>query len=397
MINVVEWTRLEPWRVARARTDQDETVIVKWSGPHAARTHTEEWRLRTEVAALRFLADDLGTRLAPRVLAEDLAAGQVVLEDLAPRTALDGLLRRDGAPAHAERLAAFARARGELGAVTAGQASPYYRRRAALGPVEPAADLLGHVGRLRTSGVPEAGVLEVPARGGVERELAAALDELADPGAFLVLSNGDPEANNVLVHEGGAADAKLIDFEFAGFRHALHDAACLYVPGPAWMWVSASPAGAEAAGTPPPAGAGRLPRSAAGRLPRAGAGRLPQDTGDGGAALEELGDVYRRALAAGVPEAEDDRRYGLGLAAACVAYALARLHRLPVLHARPAGDDSRAQLVASLEAAGRTADAHRVLPRLAGWCRHLAGALRRRWPDADIDVAALAPYTPRRR
>ncbi|MFC7109917.1 hypothetical protein ACFQQB_61750 [Nonomuraea rubra] len=75
MINVVEWTRLEPWRVARARTDRDETVIVKWSGPHAARTHSEEWRLRTEVAALRFLAEDLGVRLAPRVLAEDLAGG----------------------------------------------------------------------------------------------------------------------------------------------------------------------------------------------------------------------------------------------------------------------------------------------------------------------------------
>jgi hypothetical protein len=121
------------------------------------------------------------------------------------------------------------------------------------------------------------------------------------------------------------------------------------------------------------------------------------DAVDGGAALEDLGEVYRRALAAGVPEAEDDRRYGLGLAAACVAYALARLHRLPVLDSRPAGDDSRAQLVATLEAAASTAAAHRALPRLAGWCRHLADALRRRWPDADIDVAALAPYTPRRR
>ncbi|MEV0230964.1 hypothetical protein [Nonomuraea sp. NPDC050786] len=30
MLNVVAWTRIEPWRVARARTDRDETVIVKW-------------------------------------------------------------------------------------------------------------------------------------------------------------------------------------------------------------------------------------------------------------------------------------------------------------------------------------------------------------------------------
>ncbi|SPL98406.1 unnamed protein product [[Actinomadura] parvosata subsp. kistnae] len=353
VITMVEWTRLEPWRVARARTDRGESVIVKWAGPHPDRRYSEEWRLRTEVAALRFLADDLGVRLAPRVLAEDLAAGQVVLEDLAPRTALDGLLRRDGAAAHLARLTAFARIRGELGAVTAGHASRYERRRRALGPVDAAADLLGHAAPIRTSGVPEAGRLGVPLRGGAERELATALDELADPGPFLVLSNGDPEANNVLVHERGPVDARLIDFEFAAFRHALHDAVPLHVPGPAWMWVTAD-------------------------------------------ALGELGDVYRRALAAGVPQAEDERRYGLGLTAACVAWALTRLRRLPALDTRPAGDTSRAQLVATLEAAARTADACRALPRLAGWCRHLADALRLRWPDADLDVTALAPYTPRR-
>ncbi|MEV4172969.1 hypothetical protein [Nonomuraea sp. NPDC049709] len=347
MLNVVEWTRLEPWRVARARTDRDEPVIVKWMGPHAAATHSEGWRLRTEVAALRFLAEDLGVCLAPRVLAEDLPGGRMVLEDLAPRTALDGLLRRDGAGAHAERLAAFARIRGELGALTAGHAETYYRRRSLVGPVDPAADRLGRVHRLER--VPHAEELGVPISGGVARELGLARAELADPGPFLVLSNGDPEANNVLVHGSGPADARLIDFEFAGFTHALHDAVCLHVPGPAWLSVQ------------PP------------------------------------GEVYRRALAAGVPAAEDERRYGLGLAAACVSWALARLTRLPALDARPAGDDSRAQLVATLEAAAGTADDHRSLPRLADLCRRLAAALRRRWPDADLDFTALPPYAPRRR
>ncbi|MFC5834254.1 hypothetical protein [Nonomuraea insulae] len=50
----------------------------------------------------------------------------------------------------------------------------------------------------------------------------------------------------------------------------------------------------------------------------------------------------------------------------------------------------------TLEAAAHTADVHRALPALAGWCRRLAEAVRRRWPDADIDVTALPPYTPRR-
>ncbi|MEV4106694.1 hypothetical protein [Nonomuraea sp. NPDC049695] len=356
MLNVVAWTRLEPWRVARARTDRDETVIVKWTGPHVDGRHSEAWRLCTEVAALRFLSEDLGADLAPRVLAEDLPGGRIVLEDLAPRTALDGLLRRDGADAHLERLTACARARGELGALTTGRAEPYYRRRAALGPVDAEADRLGRVARLRAEGVPQAEVLGEPITGAVEHELASALETLADPGPFLVLSNGDAEANNVLVHADGPPDARLIDFEFAGFTHALHDAVCLYVPGPAWMSV----------GTP------------------------------AAAAQREPADAYRRALAAGVPEAEDERRYGTALAAACVAFALVRLWRLSVLDARPAGDNSRTQLVAVLEAAARTAEAWRALPRLAGWCHRLADALRRRWPDADVDLAALAPYTPRR-
>ncbi|XVQ07547.1 hypothetical protein ACQP1W_33795 [Spirillospora sp. CA-255316] len=361
MVTVVEWTRLEPWRVARARTDRGETMIVKWMGPHADRTHSEQWRLRTEVAALRFLSDDLRTGLAPRVLAEDLPAGCVALEDLAPRTALDGLLRRDGADAHMVRLVAFARARGELGALTAGRAEMYYRRRSALGPVDPDADRLGRVDRLRRDGLPQAAVLGVPVTATAERELASALAELADPGPFLALSNGDPEANNVLVHPSGPPDARLIDFEFAGFTHALHDAVCLHVPGPAWMSVS-------------------TPAQASGSVAR-----------------PEPAHAYRRALAAGVPQAEDERRYGTALAAACVAFALSRLQRLPLLDTRPPGDDSRVQLVATLEATARTVQTHQALPQLAGLCRHLSEALRRRWPDADVDITALPPYAPRRR
>jgi Ser/Thr protein kinase RdoA (MazF antagonist) len=140
----------------------------------------------------------------------------------------------------------------------------------------------------------------VPVSGAVEHEFAVALAELADPGPFLALSNGDPEANNVLVHADGAADARLIDFEFAGFTHALHDAVCLHVPGPAWMSVR----------------------------------------------MSALAEVYR---------ARSGRR-----------------------------------------GAARTAQAHQALPHLAGLCRHLAEVLRTRWPDADVDLTALSPYTSRR-
>ncbi|WP_314175715.1 phosphotransferase [Streptomyces winkii] len=361
-VTVEGWERLEPWAVARLRLGGDAahpTVIVKWTRSGRSRTRTDGWRLSTEVAALRFLSDDLRLGLGPAVVAEDLAAGYAVLEDLAPRVPLAGLLRRDGAAAHSGRLAAFARALGELGAATAGHVRTYDARRAGIAPARPGVERtadLGGLGGLRGGEFRPAPPPVPPVGGRAAAELSSVIDELTEPGPFLSLSNGDPEANNVLVHESGPADARLIDFESAAYGHALTDAVCLHVPGPAWMSVG--------------------------------------DPADAGLDVH-----YRTALARGIPEAEDDRRYGFGLAAACMSWALLRLRRFSLLDARTPGDDSRAQLVGTLESAARTAEFHRALPHLAGWVRRAAGVLRRRWPDADRELtgsAGVPPYTPRR-
>ncbi|MEU1285022.1 hypothetical protein [Kitasatospora sp. NPDC005856] len=357
-VEVETWERLEPWAVARVTLRgpiAPRTVIVKWVRTHPIETHAESWRLCAELAALRFLSDDLNLALTPRVIAADLSAGLVAMEDLAPRTALDHLLRRDGAAAHADRLVAFARARGELSAATVGHADTYHARRAALGPIDPAANLVGRFARLRGEALRQAAALGVPVTGPAENELGTVLAELSDPGPFLALSNGDAETNNLLLNESGPADARLIDFEFADYTHALVDAVCLHVPGPAWMSVGD-----------------------------------PIATG--------LADHYRRALACGAPEAEDDRRYGFGLAAACISWAIVRLQRFALLDARSPGDGSRPQLVETLEAAARTAETCRALPHLTGWSRRTADLLRRRWPDADLDFtgqATFPPYTAR--
>ncbi|MFE5118212.1 hypothetical protein [Streptomyces sp. NPDC056669] len=157
---------------------------------------------------------------------------------------------------------------------------------------------MGRFARLQDETREHAAALGAPFTGRAETELGTALDELSDPGPFLALSNGDAETNNLLLNESGPADARLIDFESAGYAHALSDAVCLYVPGPAWMSVGD-----------------------------------PIATG--------LADHYRRALACGVPEAEDDRRYGFGLAAACISWAIVRLQRFALLDTRSPGDDSR--------------------------------------------------------
>lgn len=355
-VAVTRLERLEPWAVARVGLDGGSalprSVIVKWVPEGSRDARTAQWRMHTERAALQFLGD-LGLRIAPRVIAADAAARLLVLEDLAPRVALDRLLRRDGAAAHTGRLAAFARALGALGAATAGRAGTYYARRAALGPVDSAADRAGRLAPLRAAAIAHAAALGAPLEGRAADELAAALGTLAAPGPFLALSNGDAEANNALLHATGPADARLIDFEFAGYTHALTDAVRLYVPGPAWLAV-------------------------------------------GDPAATGLADQYRRALARGVPQAEDDRRYGDGLAAACASWSLIRLRRFAVLDGRAPGDSSRLQLVATLEAAARAARAHRAAPHLAAWLDRTAELLRRRWPDADQDLADAAAFPPYR-
>ncbi|MFI8535029.1 hypothetical protein ACIGMX_32885 [Streptomyces aquilus] len=351
-VKVDAWERLEPWAVARVTlggANVPRTVIVKWARASPAES-------RTELTALRFLSGDLGLALTPRVIAADLSAGLVVMEDLAPRTALDHLLRRDGAAAHVDRLAAFARARGELSAATVGRADTYYARQTALGPIDPAADQGTRFARLRDEAYGHAAALGTPITGPAANELGDALAELTDPGPFLALTNGDAETNNILLNESGPTDARLIDFEHAGYTHALIDAVCLYVPGPAWMSVGD-----------------------------------PVATG--------LADHYRRALARGVPEAEDDRRYGFGLAAACISWAIVRLQRFALLDTRSPGDPSRPQLIETLEAAARTAETHRALPHLTSWARRTADLLRRRWSGGDQEFTgrqtAFPPYTPR--
>ena len=358
-VTVERWERVGSWAVARVLVvvgGGARTVIVKWmrggavgASVGAAVARAESWRLANEVATLRFLSEGLGIDLAPRVIAADLVAVFVVIEDLAPRVALDELICRDGVAAHRERLAAFAAVLGELGAATAGHAEKY----TAVG-VEASRHLLSARWNRAYQDAVELGV---PFRGEAASELAAAFDELHVPGPFLALSNGDAECNNCLVRESGPADARLIDFEAATYGHALLDAVCLHVPGPRWMSV----------GDPVASG---------------------------------LADRYRRALARGVPEAEDDRLYGFGLAAACASWALLRLQRWAVLDGRAPGDQSRLQLVETVEAAARAAATHGAVPALAGWFLRVGETLRERWTDAggELDLAGplrVRPYLPR--
>ena len=339
--------RIEPWFVVRCAIDRPPgSVIVKSLRAHPTGFRTDPTQVATERAALEFMADHVPGR-APELIASDLDAGVLVLEDLAPRVALWDLLRTDVARAD-DGLRSFAHALGETAARTSGLADEYARRRALLGGSDPRAARAALTPSWDdTKAACEA--LDVSSSAQADRDIGTAFDVLREPGPFFALSNGDAGANNYLVD---GTDGRIIDWEFAHYRHALRDAVCLYVPGSVWMTV-------------------------------------------GDPISEGHADVHRAALCTGISEATDDGLFGRGLASACFVFAVERLSRLPRIDARDAGHESHVQMIVTLDAAARTMDAHRALPDAAGWLRDVAAALRRRWPDADVDVASLGRYATR--
>jgi Phosphotransferase enzyme family len=353
-VHISRFDRLTPWYVVRchlehASSSLPESIIVKGLREDPNGFRTDPQQVLTEKAALEFLAE-LGVHITPRLLASDSAANILVLEDLAPRVPLAAILQSADTERAKVGLSAFARALGTLSAATVGHEDTYYAKRRALGSVDPQAErerFLGN-GWTETRGYAEA--LGVSASGEVETEMATVVAEIAHPGAFLSFSNGDAGSNNFLVENG---DGRIIDFEFAGYRHALTDAVCLYVPGPIWLTVSD-----------------------------------PITSG--------LETEYRAALCRSVPQVADDRRFGFGLAAACMAFAIERLNRFPVIDGRGAGDQSRLHRIATLESAAAVAESRGALRHLARWARRLGEVLRRRWPEADVDLTVYEPYTPRR-
>lgn len=351
--------RLAPWFVLRCHLtarvpDAPATVVVKWLRDNPDDVRTDPAQMHTEQAALEFVAE-LDPALAPRLLAADTAPTDprdriLVLEDLAPREPMRDALLRDGPERSAGLLAGFARTLGRLHSVSVGQADAYYGRRTRLGPVDRRADTERFFSGWRAGAqrMADAGVVMTTA---AAHEIADIVTELASPSAFLAFSNGDPGANNYLV--GAHGDGRLIDFESAGFRHAICDLVNdLYIPGPMWLTV-------------------------------------------GDPLRNGVEEAYRDTLARAIPQVTDDHWFGQAVSGAGFVFAAGRLRALARLDARPFGDHSRLNRVAALEAAADTAERHHCLPHLAAWARTAAEGLRRRWPDADIDLKSLGDYTTR--
>jgi len=343
-----------------------ETVIVRIPREETARAGRAG--LGSERAALEYLSA-IGNTLAPRYFAGSAEAGFLVTEDLGPWPSLLDVLLGKNAEAARQGIVAFARSLGMLHAQTAGDRSEEHQTALPVMGVPVAEhwrqvrDAVAHLG--------------LPAPQGVDGDIDAIARLLNEPGDCLALSSGDISVVNCkIISDSDAREptanssiVRFFDFEEACFRHALADAAVLRFPYPT--------------GGPP--------------------WRVPQEI-----ALQ-VETAYRTELAKSCPIAEDGNLYERGMAAACAAWAIIRLARLPRVDAGPDRDpwlllpsnwsaptptrSRRRQLIAILEMCIESVQRAGEFEALGGWCELLADALRERWPEAEEELASYPAFS----
>jgi hypothetical protein len=335
---LVAFEQLPGWNVARAlirRADgHPQPLFVKWPRTNVEPDIALQY-IRTEHAALRFL-NELDPSLAPHVT--DAGPSELVLTEILEHGRSLWELLRDNDAEAVGAYRDFASCMARLHSATARNLDRWDRARRDVG-LPPTAGMAEN-----TDVVPwqwdlhAFDAIGVPASSAAQTDFHRVREALTQPGPFLALSNGDPGANNfIATHDGG----RLIDFEYARFRHALIDAACLHVQHSVWMTIA-----------------------------------KPSRFG--------VVEIYRDRLAQQIPEAEDDTLFHTGIAGAAAVRVTERLRRFGKLDARPFGHESRQQMIATLEAAVATLAEYGVLIDLEGWLLAVASALRRRWPDADV-------------
>ncbi|MDQ2688000.1 MAG: aminoglycoside phosphotransferase family protein, partial [Armatimonadota bacterium] len=364
-VRMMEAHNFPPFRVFRCTLQVSAdaapgTVIVRLPREEDARS--EAVRLDHERAALNYLAA-VGGALTPRFFAGGADAGFLVSEDLGPGPSLLDLLLGQNPETAILGTLAFARGLGALHAQTA--------RIAFSGEAQTGLPRIPVLIAAHWRQVQEAvAALGLPAPSpDMDRDIAEISRVLAESQDCFALSSGDPSVVNCKIINGSI---RFFDFEEAGFRHALCDAAVLrfFYPtgGPAW------------------------------RLP-------PEITRRAEAA-------YRAELARACPSANSDSRYEAGMAAACAAWMIVRLARLARVDAGPDRDDwpllppdwvgpvptrsRRQQLVSILETGVTSMDcAHGVdFGALTAWCVRLTNTLRARWPEATETCPQYPAFTP---
>lgn len=205
----------------RCRVDAPDTtlpsfVIVK-------RFKSEPERGFDEWAALAYLTErSVEPPVAPRFLGGDAETRVFVMEDLGPGRTLEDLLRGEDAVAAAEALVAVARLTGRWQARLCDAADDFESRRQTLAP-RPASPIAAAAALLRSRSGDIAAWLQaadLTPSSGFSDALERVTRTVERPGPFATLTHGDMAPSNTHLT---ASTVRLLDFEYAGIRHALYD------------------------------------------------------------------------------------------------------------------------------------------------------------------------------
>ncbi|HEX6287219.1 MAG TPA: phosphotransferase [Acidimicrobiia bacterium] len=270
-------------RVSSTGEDLPSTVIIKHvtdeefdqpghTGPPS--------RFLNEWSALEFLTD-LDGEVAPRLIAADEGKGLTIVEDLGDLPTLENLLSAGLESSAMDGLEVAGELLGRLHAMSRDLEDEFAFIQSRLGTRSPLSDsTVDQRGR-------EDVFLAILHSLGIEPgkqfwdDLHGLESLIHDGSPFRSLIHADAGPHNVLVN---AADSRLIDFEFAVYGDVFSDAVGARLGFPQTMSV----------------------------------GQVPMR------AVETLEASYREAIAAGIPQAEDDALFGRHLTAACGHWALNR-------------------------------------------------------------------------
>lgn len=262
------------------------------------------------------------------------------MEDLGTGNGLHHLLLGENAEAAAEAAVQYAATVGKMHAATIGKQEAYSLIRQGLGPV----DLPDYTWMSSVLGAAIETLGIIPTAG-IEEEVKHLTSMMQDPGPFSAYTHGDPCPDNILP----GPSARLLDFEFGAYRHALLEGVYARMPFPTCWCV----------------------------------GRLPTHL------IHRMETRYRMELAKGCPAARDDRLFAQAVAAASAYWTIDDcrfLHR----HLQqdwqwsPGLATARQRFLRRFEVAREASDASESFQALGTTFERMAGRLRDLLPpEAD--------------
>ncbi len=341
------------------------SVIVKrpasWAGrydPDSGDTHNSAWSLLTDWAGLQFLQEVAEEGLlAPRLYGGDRKAGLIVIEDLGSGERPDHVLLAEDPAAAEATLVELATALGRMHARTAGKQADFGRIQAALGSrLPPQRDFPRRVGPGLRAALDVLGVAAPP---GLDADVRAVDETMAQPGPFLAYTHGDPCPDNWL-RVGGRL--RLLDFEAGAFRHALLDGVYGRIHFPTCWCVNRSPA----------------------------------------QVTQRMEAAYREELAQGCPTATDDVAFREAVVVACAYWALSMCdwiveRRAWYAEPRPLKHDQqwgiatlRQRALVRADILAQTTEEYRHLEAVGRAMAAIAAKLRAVWPP-EADEMSVYP------